>query len=249
MAALHAEPGYWVQGATDSTRWSGLRDPLARSPQEVVGEDFDRLQVTWQWKPVQSLDAAIVERRVAEVLDPPDGVRLTWPEPGVLAVQGEAPAAWIRQAQAMAQALPGVTAIRWAELIDRERSEIERRAASLDGLYLPFGQAAGSLDISRPEVAGRLQSIRALDKLVLAYGGVLRVELQSLLGMDEPYDRGLARRRLDAVRQALIGQGLQCTIVQARPVSDESGANASRPGVRLGVRAILPHAESAAGDR
>ncbi len=241
LAALQAEPGYWVQGGIDQDAWSGLRDPLARPPAEVVGESFEDLDVTFHWKPVQSLDPEIVQRRALALLSPPEGVQLAWPEPGVLELNGEASTVWIRQARGIAPSLPGVDAVRWQGLIDRERQEIERRVQSLDGLYLPFGLGSSVLDTARPEVIGRLQSMRALDGRVLTYGGVVRVELQSLLGVDEPYDRALAQRRLDAVRQALTSQGLQCTIVQARPVPDESGANASRPGVRLGVRAILTH--------
>ena len=236
---LAEEPGYWVQGSVAGDHWSGLRDPLARPLEAVLGENHERLDVTWAWKPVQSLDAPIVALRAREILQPPASVSLTWPETGVLRLAGEASTQWIRRAKGLAPGIPGVRDVQWNELVDHERRAIEARVQSLDGLYLPFGNQSSVLDEARPEVIGRLQAIRTLDHRILVYGGVLRLELQSVLGEEEPYDRALASKRLDAVRSALAAQGLQVTIVQARPVPGESGANASRPGVRLGVRAIL----------
>ncbi|MCB9907097.1 MAG: hypothetical protein H6830_05225 [Planctomycetes bacterium] len=241
LAALQKEPGYWIQGDAEHSVWTGLRDPLARPLDQVLGDLEGQVKVDWSWQAFQSIDPAIVLKRAHAVLEPPASVTLKLVDQRLL-VGGLASGAWSKRAAAMAPGIAGIQSIDWSALVDQDRQAIEMRSRSLDGLYLPFGNRSGALDQARPEVRARLDAIRALDAMVLAYGGVLRIELASVLGQDESYDRGLAEKRLQEVQSALAKLGLACTILDVQPAPKESAAVGSKPGVRLGVRALLPQA-------
>ncbi|MDH3588615.1 MAG: OmpA family protein [Gammaproteobacteria bacterium] len=89
----------------------GLRDPLSGSPSEIApGSQVDPAELRLELSPYQSLDAAIVERRVRRILQPPPGVGLRI-EGNRLRLSGSAPVAWKQNAQSLAVALPGVDTV------------------------------------------------------------------------------------------------------------------------------------------
>ena len=127
-------------GAPDGRRWSisGLRDPLAVDPQQVLREmSIDPTRVVSQWLPYQSLAPRFVLKRAQEALAPPPGVTLAVEGDRIVAI-GSAPSAWIERARAANNLLPaGVSQIDlsqvrnldaadeqlWADYVARLRAE------------------------------------------------------------------------------------------------------------------------------
>ncbi|PZV39603.1 OmpA family protein [Mesorhizobium kowhaii] len=84
---------------------AGLRDPLAADPQSLLsGTQVDPARVHSQWQFYQSLEPEFVLKRLTASLAPPDSVRLSIVNDRIVA-EGEAPATWIKRAQAAAQQL------------------------------------------------------------------------------------------------------------------------------------------------
>jgi OOP family OmpA-OmpF porin len=98
VEAMRAEPGLVVLSA-DHRRGrlevAGLRDPLARDPQTLLGSaDLSADDVVMTWAPYFALSPSIVLARARAGLRPPPGVELTI-EGDVLGASGAAPAGWV----------------------------------------------------------------------------------------------------------------------------------------------------------
>ena len=81
IAQLRAQPGYAITEAVsegDRLLISGLRDPLAADPSETtLPPGLETMEVVFDLRPYQSLEAVFVERRAHQILQPPDGVEMT----------------------------------------------------------------------------------------------------------------------------------------------------------------------------
>ncbi|WP_245440730.1 OmpA family protein [Mesorhizobium sanjuanii] len=108
VSRLEAQPGIIVAQQTARGGHfyiSGLRDPLAADPQELLsGTEVDPARVHSQWQFYQSLDPKFVVKRLIASLTPPKSVQLSIIQDRIVVV-GEAPAAWINRARAAAQQL------------------------------------------------------------------------------------------------------------------------------------------------
>ncbi|MCP5023458.1 MAG: hypothetical protein GY930_17025 [bacterium] len=243
LRALAEAPGYSVHGegsASVGEFWSGLRDPLADSWEDVCKHSPEELQVLVRWTPFVSLEAEMVQRRALAILQVPDGVQARVAR-GELLLSGEASAAWVRSAMARAPGIPGIQRISSSELVDKDRRAIEQQARSLHGLTMPFEAGASSLDRGQPIVQARLAALGALDDLVEAYGGsLLRLQLQATPEPDGPPNAGLLGRRQEHVHRVLDGLDLGATVIEVLPSPE---GNAGRPGiagVRIELSILLP---------
>lgn len=112
LALLKNEKGLVVTSAERGFRQHqiyGLRDNLARNPQEVLKETgYDADDVAMSWTPYQSLEPDFVLERARKVLQPPPTVDLHL-EDGVLKASGSAPPQWIARAEILARAVSGVS--------------------------------------------------------------------------------------------------------------------------------------------
>ena len=99
---------------------SGLRDPLARDPPQLLGEaDLAAADVVGSWEPYQALAKPFVLTRAARVLKPPDGVTLDL-RGDVLSAAGLASPAWIADAIRLAPLIPGVSRFDATALVEAE---------------------------------------------------------------------------------------------------------------------------------
>jgi outer membrane protein OmpA-like peptidoglycan-associated protein len=109
LGAVRAQPGVVVTetGRRDGTFLiSGLRDPLAANPLDMLRPaGVDPSRVTSHWAPYESLDPAIVEKRLRIALDPPPSVALMVEGHTIVAI-GSAPAFWLERAGMVARTLP-----------------------------------------------------------------------------------------------------------------------------------------------
>ncbi len=104
------EPGYvLLQSDGGRTLLRGLKDPLARSPQEVAAESQKRYpHLRFDFAPYQALNPDFVLKRVQNALHPPASVHLTVSDDGELHATGSARVQWIHRASELAPLLPGI---------------------------------------------------------------------------------------------------------------------------------------------
>lgn len=139
LGALRAEPGIVITEAAregDVYRVSGLRDPLARQPAEVIGPQArSNLRWEWHWRPFLSIEPAFLLDRARQALQPPPTVTLAL-DGGLLEVSGEASREWIDTMSRVAPRIPGVTSYRDVGLaaIDDRGEMPEAAAAALSAL-------------------------------------------------------------------------------------------------------------------
>ena len=111
LSFLGAQKGIVVTSAeTRSGRLiiSGLRDPLANSPETLVAQSkLSPKKVVHQFKPYQALHPDFVLQRARQSLRPPASVTLTLNN-GILNASGDAPYQWILDARTLLPALSGI---------------------------------------------------------------------------------------------------------------------------------------------
>ncbi len=76
VGKLQREPGLIITDASRRNVLHGLKDPLARDPNVVIGSKAAKIKQ--DWSPVQSLDPQIVARRVRSQLAVPDTVTVAY---------------------------------------------------------------------------------------------------------------------------------------------------------------------------
>ncbi len=142
-AAVDAAPGvvvYEVARAGGGWRLRGLRDPLATDPAALLREaGGDPARVRFDLAPYQSLEPAIVERRLMRVWRLPDGVRVTLDGQGRAHLAGAAPADWLRDFLARHATVAGVTELDLSGLRvvpASLRASIEREIGLPEGVTL-----------------------------------------------------------------------------------------------------------------
>lgn len=125
VARLRSEPGLVITRAEDHHghyTLEGLSDPLSPSPREILDRaGMDSSRADLRFLPFYSLDPRIVERRAAQLLNPPVDVTLTFDD-GVLVAHGTASRRWIDSATFLAPSLPGVTRFDTSRLTDEGES-------------------------------------------------------------------------------------------------------------------------------
>ena len=126
LARLRAEPGIAVTesdlGWTKNSI-SGLRDPLAVNPEELLSEySLNPLYIETDWKPYQDLSPQLVLARANRLLQPPEGVTLSY-ENEVLTATGKGPLEWFGEAEKISLGLAGVS--RFALSTESLQSKIE----------------------------------------------------------------------------------------------------------------------------
>lgn len=121
LDALGAEPGIVVVStgrASGRFAVSGLRDPLARNPEALLGASgLTPADVTARWSAYYAPDAPLAAARARQVLQPPAGVSLHL-ENGVLSINGPAPLPWLADAGRLAPLIPGVSRLDASAAID-----------------------------------------------------------------------------------------------------------------------------------
>ena len=110
---LRNQQGYIITSAVEEDGVlvvSGLRDPLSRSPQEMLaGSSLDETDVKFQLEPYYSLQPGFVLARAQRILNPPEGVELQV-EGGKLIASGISTGAWRRQFEDRVLLIAGISA-------------------------------------------------------------------------------------------------------------------------------------------
>jgi OOP family OmpA-OmpF porin len=206
LAALGQEPGIVVIStgrAGGKYAVSGLRDPLARDPAQMLAQaDLTPADVVGNWEPYQALAKPFVLSRAARVLAPPAGVTLDL-RSDVLSATGLAPPAWIADAVRLAPLIPGVSRFDSTALVEARLQALARRIESVTILF-----ERGTSQIVG-ESAGELRALAVaaheLDAVAASLGRAARLDVIGHTDGDggAASNLPLSRARAERVRQAL----------------------------------------------
>ena len=124
VETLRAEPGIVVTGVERTHgQWhiSGLRDPLAADPHELLRHTLlDPELIVERWEPYAALSPKIVLKRFKASLPALPTVKMAL-EGGAIHVRGGAPPDWIDKARTLARAMPaGAPAVDLSDVTDVE---------------------------------------------------------------------------------------------------------------------------------
>lgn len=197
---LRSEPGIVVAetGRRDGKRYlSGLRDPMARDPQQVMQEfKVDPQSVISHWEPFHALAPEFVMARTRSLLRPPDSVRFSLNN-GTLEAEGFASHDWVSETRQAARFLPGLAGFKDEKLLDLNRIEEPSLKFELDRAELVPGQQE-ALNLLTKDIE-RLQSLAvALQKNVR-----LEISGHTDASGSEARNSTLAEERARAVASAL----------------------------------------------
>ncbi len=220
---LRAEPGIVItqsEARDDRYFLSGLRDPLAIDPLELMGEaGIDPARVEAHFEPYEGLEPQFVLKRLQASLNPPPGVTLAVDGDRIVA-QGSASSPWIARARAAGRLLPAgapifdLSAVRNISegQLGKLRDAIQARSIRFDNnVSLPTAGQDTILD----QLAGELNELATLSS---SLNVVTRV---TLTGHSDDKGGGtsnlsLSLARAEAVRALLYKRGVDPDLLAVR---------------------------------
>ncbi len=207
---LETEPGI-VLAEAGRGRLSGLRDPSAAAPAEVLAAaGFEAEDLEMRWEPYLSFDPRLVLARAERALAPPAGVELAL-EGEVLVARGTAPASWVAAAERAASQVPGVVRLDASALVGSLPPELASRIAALEARRVLFARGSAALrpveGASLAAAAASYLELRAAAGALGWVAGLALVGRTDESGADES-NRTLSAERARTVRAALVELGL-----------------------------------------
>lgn len=199
--ALRETPGVYVAGVArdgDQILVHGMRDSLAEPISEVAQSlgIAPELIVT-DMTPFQSLDPAIIKKRVERSLGNLDTVRFEI-KGTTATVTGEAPGKWIRETRDRALRVAGIDSVDFNGVIDSTLSQIKADLQTLSGERFLF--SSGTDFVSGQEGALRTFSQKLFDLKSRAASSNYEVQV-ALIGSTDDAGNADANTRL-AIRRA-----------------------------------------------
>ncbi len=162
---------------------SGLRDPLADNPADLIPDGLDPDQIAGHWEPFYAMQPQFILMRARQLSHPPASTTLTLAD-NILTASGSAPMAWITRNRPVLSTLPGIS-----------RYDDSRLAISdLDALLLEKARLrlqppkTVALDVKNGHliVTGRAshQWVLHLEKYDMTLDGIGSVDKQQLIDSD-----------------------------------------------------------------
>ena len=226
LEALRSEPGVVVisEGRRGGRHFvAGLRDPLARDPGALLAAShLSPTDVVGTWEPYQALGPQFVLARARAILRPPPATTLAL-QGGVLLTAGQAPLAWIAEAQRLAPLIPGITRFDASGLLESQIRLLSRR---IEESRLLFVKGTARLVPGQDEQLRQLgDRLRELDAVAASAGRRLRVAIVGHTDSDgAPEENGpLSRARASRIQTVLALQSTPQLEVQA------TGAGSDEP--------------------
>ncbi|MCC5886951.1 MAG: OmpA family protein [Gammaproteobacteria bacterium] len=236
--ALGAEPGLVITRVQESggvVRVAGLRDALARDPEEVAGA-WPKLEVAFDFKPYFAAEPGLAAARIEQLLTPPAGasVRIEGSE---VEVSGEIDRPWVERARGVLQTLPGnwslsLGDVHWQVTPEEQRQALVRTIEE-ERIYFELASAELSAEaIARIRaLAARINELLTLapePPTLIVYG-------QSDFTGPRDLNRVLSERRSAAVREVLIDAGVAPEMLVSEGIISADDTPSARQ-VRLAVR-------------
>ena len=154
---------------------SGLRDPLASDPVEMLKEaKLEPEEAVFQWEPYHALYPQFMIIRIKDVLRPPDTIRLELTN-AVLHAYGSASHEWIDKSRELAETIPWITNYQEHDLIDIDLAEIKIIAKEIEKQSLLFESDKTSIAPDQEDtVRGLISDIQKLAYFAHALGQARR---------------------------------------------------------------------------
>ncbi len=229
LARLRDEPGILIidHRATDGRyRVRGLRDPLARSPADIMREsDLDPRDVSVEWEAYVSLDPRIAHQRALRLLQPPSTVRLQVRE-DVLIAEGAAGQRWLDRAALLGGALEGFARIDLSAVRNLDQEALEDAVRELSGFRVYFLADGRSLWPEQEErIAGVIAAIRRLERAAARAGRHAEIVLAgrsspNIGGRSGPLDGGLLAERMREILFRQHSPGIPVLAVDGGPMDE-----------------------------
>jgi OOP family OmpA-OmpF porin len=221
LKKLSVYPGIVIieAGKRDGMRFiSGLRDPLATDPSDLLKEaKMDPQQVIFRWEPYYALNDRFVLTRAKQLINPPATVSLKF-EDGVLTAEGTAPHQWIREFRGRPPAIPGIMKFQGNDLIDLDLEEIAALKTGLERTVLRFESNTTRLLPDQNEKVGDLMTqAQRLRYLCILVGVGLHIEVVGHADASglEKENLKLSQKRADEIISLLVSKGIDPTVLTA----------------------------------
>lgn len=185
--------------------------------------------------------------RARQVLAPPETVTLRFAQ-GVLSATGEAPHAWLRQANQRAQTIAGVTQWRAEDLVDATRKEARALAEHVSKYTVRFQKGSAQPLPSQEDLLAEIAAtIQRLTMVARDLGVSMRLEVFGHTDRRGSVDENLklGQERANYVITALTEQGLTDVKMVAvrvgwrQPLQEEMTEQDRALNRRVSIRAIL----------
>jgi OOP family OmpA-OmpF porin len=226
LTRLQAEPGLVVVQAEryrDGFHISGLRDPLAADPSEILKGYFPPERVSQsRWEPYLALTPEMIQRRAQSVLQPPDSMQLSFAN-GILAAKGTASPAWMEEAPRLARVIPGVTSFQFAASALQQIPQI----------VIEFPAGSAQLEA---EGLSHVEKLATLMRQAISESASAQNPVFELIGSADSSgstqtNQRLRQQRAETVKAALVGRGIEAS--QLRTASDANHPNAQLRCVKI----------------
>ncbi|NJM95759.1 MAG: hypothetical protein HC792_06500, partial [Acaryochloridaceae cyanobacterium CSU_5_19] len=229
---LNQEPGIVVvQTQRQGSQYviSGLRDPLAKQPMELIQQsDLDPKQIKTLWEPYLSFDSQLILARVNNLLQPPPTVSLHMDEQGTLLASGTASQSWIADAQRLVPQLPNVTHFDIQQLQPIEKQALRALQQKIEAQSILFTedvQLAANQGQVLQAVAKDLRSLTQLSQALQQRVTVLVEGRTDFVGQDI-VNLSVQQARANTVTEKLLQQGIDKALL--KPIAAKT-SNLSSP--------------------
>jgi OOP family OmpA-OmpF porin len=225
VTRLEATPGIVVTGVerrSGKVLVSGLRDPFADEPSDILAADpIDLERAELHFEPYQSLDAEVGHRRLQAVLEVPEAVETGFVD-GRLQLSGEVELAWYLDARRRLESLPWVKNVDRSDLRLHEEDDADAIAGEISSqrLYMPLNSAEVPADaLSEIErVAGQLRRLATLSSQLDRDLAITVIGHTDASGGEAKNSR-LSESRARAVADLLVGLGVPNDLLTTRGVA------------------------------
>ncbi len=226
VARLAAEPGILLTEVDQHggvTRITGLRDPLAARPEDLLpSAGLGGEAVRTHFIPYQTLLPEFVLKRAEQALSPPAGVTLTLAD-GVLTASGTAPHDWIQRARTVAPVISGVTAFETTNLVDAEMAALEEAREDIESTVIRFvfntATPVPDQEARIRRLTGQLRTVRRLSRRLETPWALKILGHTDSIGT-ERRNYALSRMRAEWARQLLLENGIDPAQVTVVGVAD-----------------------------
>jgi OOP family OmpA-OmpF porin len=235
MAALESEPGIVlveVDRGIRGGRLTGLRDPMARHPAELLlASRIDTSRIDGRWEPYLSFDAPIVTARARRALNAPGSLFLELVG-DTLSASGSATFDWLSNAEPLISHIPGVSHLDFSSVEAVLPPDLANLQREIEARRILFDIGSYALVSSAPEQIAEIAALY-LDLLESGRerGYTAALELigrTDTTGSNET-NRVLSQSRATRVLQALAARGVLRTMLTERGIGTSDPISSTDP--------------------
>lgn len=236
---LEAEPGILVTETGSRGRrffLSGLRDPLAPDPEQLLRESgsLSPGKIYAKWQSYHSLHPDFVLQRVKSVLRPPSTINLSLSGEELTAT-GVASRQWIADAQRLAPSMAGVSQVHVEGVMDEEILRFKARMEQeVPRFIVGTSRFAAGQDAERERL---IEDARAL--FALAHSSNVKVKMTIVGHTDDTgtveFNDKLSVERAQSIRTLLVDAGLDANALETIGVGSREPikADSVTPGLEM----------------